>query len=439
MKKVLIVAYYFPPMGGVEVQRTLRFVKNLRNYDLEPVILTTQNGWHYEYDETLLRDIPPGVNVYRAKTHEYQFIKRDIILLRQNLSKYREKMNKKNIISKARRIIKYYIKKYILKPDEKNLWLFMGFLKGLQAIHEEKIDIIYASGYPWTCFLLGYFLKRMTKRPLVIDFRDPWMLHPMNAGNDKLDNFLEKKIIENADRVIFATKGFNRIYLKKYGNHNHRKFFTIRNGFEEEKFRDLGDRKSGDRFTITYTGSFTLSPLFDKKHRNPRYFLEAVQELIKEGKIREDKIKINLVGRMGDNIRYLVDKYGLQGIVKIIHNVTHKQALQYQRESNVLLLVMMDRPGSETFVPSKLYEYIASRRPVLATVTIGSEAGEIIKELNCGIVCKMDDVPEIKEAIMKLYRNEFFYDPNTNISMYGARNLTKMLVDQFNDIVKREA
>jgi glycosyltransferase involved in cell wall biosynthesis len=417
VKKVLMIAYYFPPVGGIGVagsQRVLKFAKYLPCHQWQPLILTVKEPYYESYllmDPTLLDKVPPGIRIIR--TSVLRWLTR--ILEYKNTVKLKFLHNSKNELSKMSAQVDRAISQekgwyQSLKdtftdlfeiPDEESGWFLPAFFRGIRLIRDEKIDLIYSTGRPWTAHLIGTALKVFTRRPLVSDFRDPWLTNPFRLEysplKNRLEAFFEKTVIEKSDLVIANTDNLKYEFIRRFSRQPSSKFISILNGFDPDDYSfDIRTQKSHDGiFTITHTGF-----LYGK--RDPKIFLDAVKLLLDEKKIDHHLLKILLVGSVA--LPYDINEYiysnGLDKIIELYDHVVHKKSLQYLQQSDVLLLL---QPGTKTQIPSKLFEYIGMGKPILAISPRDGATCDLVTKENLGEVAEPDDVRQIANAIYKLY------------------------------------
>jgi glycosyltransferase involved in cell wall biosynthesis len=417
VKKVLMIAYYFPPVGGIGVagsQRVLKFAKYLPCHQWQPLILTVKEHYYESYllmDPTLLDKVPPEIRIIR--TSVLRWLTR--LLEYKNIAKRKFLHDSKSNLSNMSVQVDHAIPRekgwyQSLKdtftdlfeiPDEESGWFMPAFLRGIRLIRDEKIDLIYSTGRPWTAHLIGTALKTVTRRPLVVDFRDPWLTNPFRLEYSPLKNhleaFFEKMVIERSDLVIANTDNLRCEFIRRFSRQPSSKFVSILNGFDpDDYFLDIKTQKSHlGSFTITHTGF-----LYGK--RDPKIFLDAVKLLINEKKINQSMLKILLVGSV--TLPYDINEYiclnGLDKIIELHDHVVHKKSLQYLQQSDVLLLL---QPGTKTQIPSKLFEYIGMGKPILAISPRDGATCDLVTKENLGEVAQPDDVRQIANAIHRLY------------------------------------
>ena len=288
MKKVLVVAYLYPPVGGSGVMRTLKFTKYLPQFGWKPYVLTVKNPFYDLIDPSLLEEIPTEACICRTYWLDHRLFSVPLRKVGINPS-------------------------YIFIPNDMNIgWLPFAIQQGNKLMNKNKIDLIYATFPPAVNILIGCLLKKITDKPLVLDFRDPWTQNPFikypSRFHKKAEETMEKVCLQSAEYIITATESMMQNIIEKYPFVS-RKCITITNGFDPEDFENLKRWNYGTKFTITYTGSFYGL-------RTPKFFLIALRELVKDEEIK-DNIQIIFVGRYSEYCHELVSKIILEKIVKI--------------------------------------------------------------------------------------------------------------------------
>lgn len=420
-----MIAYLFPPVGGIGSagsQRVLKFAKYLPGYHWAPVILTVQEQYYESYfsiDPTLRDKVPSDIRIIRTKVIRWlttvlecrHRIKHAIRFRRGIASRVAEKEPEKvkdtgddSVRDKSWfQRFKDAITDLFEIPDEEAGWFLPGLLAGLSAITREQIDVIYSTGRPWTAHLIGTALKLLTGKPLVVDFRDPWITNPFrlkySAFRERLETYFEKKVIEQANLVIANTDELQEEFRKRFPNQPAEKFISILNGFDPDDYY-VGESKTEEcpkeRFTVTHAG-------FLYGRRDPKMFLEAVKLLVEKKAIDHTKLRVCLVGSV--ELPYSLHEYlsanQLDDVVCLKDHVPYKESLAYLQQSDVLLLL---QPGTKTQVPSKLFEYIGMKKPILAVSPRDGSTSALVTKENLGSVAEPDRVLEIAESIEKLYR-----------------------------------
>lgn len=421
-KKVLIIAYSFPPAGGPGVQRTTKFVKYLRNYGWEPVVLTRDANNMPLKDETFLKDIPEGVRVIRTKAWD--------LTCGTGITGLAGK----------------FIARKILIPDSERLWELFSRKVAEKAIENHDIQVIYTTSLPYSSHLMGIHLKeKYPQISWVADFRDEWTNNPYILDNPynpirmNIEKRMEKRVLQTADYLITNTPVMLKNFIEKNPDIPglKDKFCVIPNGYDPDDFKQIKTHEpKNDKFTITYTGSFY-------GRRKPDLFFDAIMELIAENRINKEKICIKLIGNFkSDRIAQLLEERNLTGIVNIYPYMEHDECVKNMVSSDCLLLIEGAGPGAEAFYTGKIFEYMVAARPILAMIPEKGAAAQLIRETSTGLISDCSDVETTKNNIVKLYtawlNRTSIYNPNVNeIKKYERNNLTASLAKVFDHVLEK--
>lgn len=327
MKKVLMISYFYPPLGGVGVIRTLKFTKYLPKFGWRPYVLTVKNRDRF-YTSVSSDEIPDHVKVYRSMN------------ILNNLSIFEGGLRRLGV------------KSQILVPDAYIGWVPLTVRRAEKIIKEDNIDLIYVSCPPHSQSLIGANLKSITGIPLVIDFRDAWTLNPYSTNYllkslENLNEKLEKNVFESADYIVTATEGIKSDYISKYPFIK-QKITTIFNGF------DLDDIPKNittfNKFTIVYTGSFYGV-------RSPELFFAALEKILKNDLISKDKFQFLWAGRDVLFVHELAREYEIEDIVNYIGLVSKKEADELLYKSHLLFLLIgsTDEVSQNTTLTGKIF------------------------------------------------------------------------------------
>lgn len=415
MKKVLIIANQFPPMGGSGVQRSVKFVKHLRAFGYEPVVFTREVGNMLLKDETLLKDVPEGVKIYRTKAYELPELK--------GLFRIPGKVLGKFVI-----------------PDTAYFWYKKSKKKVLEVIKNEVIDIVYTTSAPYSDHLLGlYIKKKMPDIKWVVDFRDEWTNNPYTLDNPynpirtKIEKNMEHNVVTTADMLITNTPVMRENFIRN-NNISGDNFVFIPNGYDVEDFKDMdvSNKPENDRLTMVYTGA-----LYGR--RKPDNFFRALQELKDEGKIDGDKIMVELIGNYHkDKLQAQIDSFGLTKSFNIVGYVPHNVCIEHQVSADVLVLIEGSGRGANAFYTGKIFEYMNTNIPVLAVLPEGC-ASDLVNESGIGIVANTDSVEQIKNNIKTYYdgwcSGNIEFNPNRAvIEGFERKKLTERLAEVFDSL-----
>jgi glycosyltransferase involved in cell wall biosynthesis len=415
MKKVLIITYGFPPTNSAGMHRILRFGRWLPKYGWLPIILTPKYSYYHRQDNENI--------VYVERYFSYVFRKSGWI--EKSLSSHAKKTNR-NILSLL--IRKTFLNQLI--PDKTITWLPSAVKYGENITDNMSIDVIWSSIGPATCGLIGSKLTKKTGIPLLLDYRDPWMLidyHKMGLLKRKINNTLERHMISVASNVMVTSEPMRELFIShKFVEKS--KIHVITNGYDEELQQIENNNESIDidksKINITHTGSFYGD-------RQPYSFIKAIKLLVNEYSEYRDKIKINFIGYtdLNDNIKKYCEDEGIGGMFNHEGIVAYKKAMKYLMESDILYLLNGESEINNIYIPAKIFDYIAVKKPILF---IGKgQPVDIINKLRIGETTTHE--PErIKISLLKLLNNinDYLIDNSTRLlysSEYIAGQLANIL------------
>ncbi len=424
MYKVLVIAYYFPPMGLSGVQRTLKFVKYMKNFNWEPTVLTTSNTGYYAHDKSLLAEAEAAnIRIVRTKG-------RDINSL----------LSKKGTVKMPPEIIRKILSRIsstFLIPDNKKGWAKQAIKSGRELLGNEKFDLIFVSAPPFSAINMAVKLKKEFKLPLVIDYRDLWFGNQFAFYPTPLHRFLHKRMeyiaLKAADKVIATNRKMKEKMINWYKFLSFEDIFIIPQGFDPEDFVNLLPEKRGNnKMRITYSGIFY-------EFITPKYFLLAFKELSIERPDIAYNIELHFLGFLRNENRKLIKQLGLQDFVKEYGYLDHKEALIKIISSDVLWLMVGKARNVDTHSAGKLYEYFGTKKPLIASLPEGA-LKTAVEDYKAAFITKPDDIQEIKNAILNaylLYSNNQLPIPDADFVEKHRRDfLTEQLTKQFQLLVR---
>ncbi len=376
MKKLLIIAYYWPPSGGAGVQRWLKLSKYLALDDIEIHVITVKpdQASYLQRDESLCNDIHPSICVHQTDTFE-------------PLNYYAKLVGQKNVptagfsnvntTSRKQRIIAS-IRSNLFIPDPRKGWKKYAVKKALELIEEENIEHVVTTSPPHSVQLIGLELKKHLgdKIRWISDMRDPWTdiyyyeLLNHSKWSHKKDKAFERAVVEQSDAMVTIGSLFKNSLLSKTTKINSDKITTIPNGYDHEDFVGKETIVPPKNFTITYTG--TISDYYE-----PHVFFIALGKLIK--KYPGEKICFKLVGMVSDKIRAFIIEQIPNDQIEFVPMVQHDEAIKHMLEAHVLLLITQGEKGT---IPGKTFEYLAAKRRIICIGT--GDAASIIEECQTG-------------------------------------------------------
>lgn len=442
-KKVLIVAYNFPPQGGGGVQRTLKFSRHLPLFGWEPVILTVSNPDSPVWDYSLSKEVPSEIKVFRVPSFELsRWEKRFFSLFNPaKRSDSEKKESTSNFVNEARisnpelrgslKKVYLFLTGWLRIPDDKVGWDPFALFEGLSLIRSKKIDLIYTTSPPHSSHLVGLFLSKLTAKPWVADFRDDWLenkkaVASLSPFRLKIEKYLAEKVFTNASFIIANTEFQKETYKKNYPEI--KRIEAIYNGYDAEDLNRAGqkeDRWQDGKLHICHTGYFypgTALPFF-----------ETLKEFFLENPEFRGKIQLDLVGFLEKEYQNWVISNELEEEIKPWGYVEHLTSINFLLKSHLLLyLIGSDGEFWKGEVAGKLYEYLASGKPILAFAPESGESEKLILNSNSGWVLDLKDQERVKSKLRELcelfFRGELKIQQNRNyIEEFERKKLTQKL------------
>lgn len=424
MHKVLVVAYYFPPMGLSGVQRTLKFVKYLRNYGWEPTVITTSEVGYFAHDQSLQKELDEtGVRVIRIEGKEP-----NSFLSRFGTLKLPPEFVRK-LLSK--------ISQTFFIPDNKISWSRNAVKKTIELINNEIFDLIFVTGPPFSLFHEFSKFKKHCHIPFFFDYRDIWYesyfaFYP-TPFHKMLHKKMEYKSLRAADKISVTNRIAKEKLIKTYSFLTYNDITIISHGFDYEDFEKIPTLpKSKNRMSLMYSGIFMV-------YNTPKYLLKAFKELTLERPDIAKNIELHFVGFLRKENINLIKKLNLQEFVFDHGYLNHDESIAKIKSADVLWMMVGKRKNIDSILPGKLYEYMGTAKPVLACVPEGA-AKLALSEYPASFVCEPDNINQIKETIIKLFdlykRSEFPIVEEGFLTKYKRDFLTEQLAKQMNSILK---
>lgn len=415
MKKVLVIVYYWPPSGGAGVQRWLKFVKYLPQFDWQPTVITTSNGDYPAIDESLLKEVPEDIKVIRTKTPTFG----------KWFSKAGEQSAPYGSLETSEedsffRRFAIWCRLNLTVPDARVVWNKYALQAAFEEMRKFKYDLIITSGPPHSTHLIGRKLKNIFNVKWLVDFRDPWTkidyLEKVNrfALTKKIDEKLEQKIINQCDRII----SINKSILKGLKAIN--KGIIIPNGFDPADFTEI-EKKKTKKFQINYFGNITAE-------RDPSIVLKAVNQIYSQF----PEIQINIWGNVSDEVKADLISLDENKFVKFHNYIPHDKMMRRMVNSSLLLLLINNVPNNLGILTGKIYEYLGAKVPVLGVGPIEGEAAKILNETRSGKMCDYSDQKAISEFISwqySMWKKDEKPTASGEIDQYDRVHLTQKLAE----------
>lgn len=429
MKKVLVITYYWPPSGGAGVQRWLKFVKYLRSYGWEAVVYTPENPEAPSADNSLIKDIPEGIEVIKTKIKEpYKAYKSFIGKKDQAINAGFLSETKKPKLSEN---ISIWIRGNFFIPDARRFWIkpSIKYLKGY--LENNPVDAIVSTGPPHSMHMIALGIKKKMSLPWLADFRDPWTnidfykQLKLSSRADRLHHKKEKEVIKNADMIV--TVNWNM--AREFEEMGAKETAVVTNGFDDEDFQHL-DIALSPEFSVVHLGAMN-------KDRNSETFWNALSELCEETENFRNDLKIILIGKNDHKVVEDIEKYELSSCTQYISYLPHDEAIRKAAQAQVLLLPLNNTPNAAGITTGKLFEYLALKRPILCIGPENGDCARILDDTNAGKVASFDDKNKMKNILKNYYekyKKKELLTESKNLHKYSRKTLTRDIAELLNTI-----
>ncbi len=370
-RSVLLLAYFFPPLGGGGVQRTAKFVKYLPRHGWMPTVITTRATWYGVRDESLANDIPAEVRVLSSP--ENGMLRRSADLL------------------SGRRWVpgrwRYLPAQVLTWPDPMSGWIPGALATTLRELRTGRYDVLMTTSSPYSAHIVGALARRITGVPWIADFRDEWSQNPELDQPEFLKRWsrrVERSIVSTCDRVIVTTDGAR--ITRAEGKQT-----TITNGVDPTDLQGAMPASSSATLTLSFIGSLYGG-------RDCREVLLALKRLSEQGTIDPARVEFRVVGNA-----WVEDLAKIAGGIRVtqLGYVSHQAALAEMRAADALVAYL---PSPSRSIPGKIFEYLGSGRPILCVVGRESASFEIVRSLGAGYSVEPSDSAGLDHALTELWR-----------------------------------
>lgn len=422
--KVLVIAYYFPPLGLSGVQRTFKFVKYMKKFNWEPTIITTDNVAYYAYDNSLTKELETlNLRVIRISGKEPNSI----------LSKKGKIQPPKEWI---RKIFDIFSQTFFI-PDNKKSWSKEAARKVEELLNSEKFDAIFVTAPPFSSFESVTNLRNKIDVPIVLDYRDLWYNSYFSFYLTPIHKILHKRkeysSLKNADAVIVTNRKIKEYLIKTYPFLTFDDITIIPHGFDIEDFQDaVKFPRPNNKLVLMFSGTFI-------GYGTPKYLLKAFKNITQERPDIAKNIELHFVGYLRKENTNLIKKLKLDEFVVDQGYVDHTTSVRKILSADVLWLMIDYKKNIDAILPGKIYEYVGARKPILACVPDGA-AKMALQEYGASFICSPDNISEIKEMIYKIYElyksNNLPIPADEMVEKYRRDVLTEVLIKVFQSKLK---
>lgn len=374
-KRVLMIAYHFPPLAGSSgIQRTLRFVQHLPKFGWQPLVLTTNTRAYERTSQDLDGELPSDTIVRRAFALDSA---RHLSLWGRHLAS-------------------------MARPDRWMSWKFDGVRQGMKMIRELRPDALWSTFPIATAHAIGAELHRRSQIPWVADFRDPMAQdgYPPDPATWQQYKAIEEQAIEHAQLCMFTTPGAARAYRERYPGAAAR-IELLENGYDEESFVTAqADPGLGEALT---PGAITLlhSGIVYPEERDPTQLFAALGRLRQAGQLPDGRLKLRFRAPVHEALLTALAKtHGIEALVEVLPAVGYQQALREMLRADALLVMQDSNCNAQ--IPAKLYEYLRAGRPVLCLSDAAGDTEALCRDAGLDTCARLDDAQAIAHLLQRL-------------------------------------
>ena len=433
MKRVLIISYYWPPTGGSGVQRWVKFAKYLPSEGWQPVIYTPENPEQLAVDASLEAEVPAEAEVLKRRIVEpYELYKK--VLRRSGHSKEAVEVNPVNAQNKSMlQKMAMWVRGNLFRPDPRCLWIGPSVRYLKKYLAEHPVDLIVSTGPPQSMHMIGLRLSQETGLPWIADFRDPWtkifyFKHlQMTRATERWHKKMERKVLDGATAVVAVSP----LVQQEFQAMTKTPVELITNGFDDCEFNAepfaMAYGGPAMDFCIAHTGLFAADG-------NPTVLWDVLSEKSKEDAEFRKHLKIKLIGKTDEQILNAIRDAGLEANLMNMGYLEHARAIDEQRKASLLILPLRKEPEYKAVLPGKLFEYLASWRPVLGIGQTDGAMSMILQDAKAGIVLDWDDKDSMRRYIDECWEKHLKGELKAtegDISRFSRINLTRRMAQLF--------
>ena len=424
-KRLLLFAYFYPPLGGPAVQRPLKMVKYLHSFGWDVDVISVKDIVYHSEDHSLMDE---------NKATLYRTGSRDAMSMLKKAAGSNDSLSRK-IYFKTPEFLKKIVRDSFF-IDDKIGWLPHAVKQAEACFLSNHYYAVMATIGPYTSGLAAYLVSKKFRCPLIIDYRDHWTLGLfkkfMTPLHKAYASHWERKILKRADLVVTVGNVLGEELVAKYGDPLKSKIQVMFNGWDEEDFDDLKVERHHEALTISYVGGFYAD-------YSPRYFIAAMDKLKAASRLPLDVV-FNFVGNYYLEIEDLLQNNSFSNQIVHQHQVDHKSALSVMVESDGLLFFVPDK-RAKGIITGKLFEYLRSGSPIFAMCPTGGEAAEILKSNEHPFVMGFSDIDAIAENFIEFYNalKAKKLDVKRVDPIYNRENQTRLLVERLEQEIGKKS
>ncbi len=439
-RRLLMLIHDFPPAVGGGILRPLKFATYLPEFGWTPVVLTIREADVGGRDAGLLEAVPPGTELHRTRT---------LIPPRRTAEWRARDAAARDAGPWLGRAARSWLRDLLLVPDSRVAWWPCALPKALEVYRKSGFAAIYATAPPYSSLVLGRTLKRLTGRPLVCDFRDPWSheLTETRAGERpfrrRAEIRQERAVVRGADAVVVTAPGLVDVFREAYPAEDPSKFHLVTNGYDPADYDGVEPMRF-ERFAIVYTG---------KVHEmySPATLLDGLRLALERQPGLAERLEVHFLGEFDPALRGPLGDPPLSRVVTVHGHVSHRAAIAFQLGADLLVSMLADLEAwKHRMISAKVFEYLYAGAPVLGIMPPDGPSARLIREGRAGVIVAPGDAEGVAAALRDFVgrqglgtrREEALAERATRreaMARYSRRELTEKLAGILEAVTQRRA
>jgi len=413
-------------MGGGGVQRWLKMSKYIPEFGWMPVVYTAAPDNFVAEDRSLEKEVRADIEIIRTPIFEPYGIYAKLT------GQKKEKSNYSGFIKDKKPGLAYklslFIRSNFFIPDARKFWIRPSITYLKKWLAQNEVDAIITNGPPHSVHMIGLGIKKYFPHlPWIADFRDPWTnidfykelkLLPFA---DKLHHRMEKRVLTVADRVVTVTWNWQS-ELSAIADGRH--IDLVLNGYDPADFSSFKSLKT-DKFIICHLGSMN-------KDRNPESFWNGISQLSNQDLSFKSSLEIHLIGPVDQSIHESIRRNDLEQYIVARDFIPHAEAMEYLQKCDLLLLPINNSMNSKGILPGKMYEYIATGKPVLSIGPLDGDIAKVLNQMNQTRLFSYDDVDGITNFMKSIFNQT--PEASKDIEQYSRKSHAKKFASILNEI-----
>jgi len=424
MKKVLIITYYWPPKGGVGVQRWLKLTKYLIEHNLELIVYTPENGGSVIEDKSLLNTIPADLKVLKRKIFEPQKITRMFtgkppsadILLKKNNGIFQSLI--------------LWIRANFFIPDTRCFWISPSIKFLSNYLTSNNIDVIISSGPPHSMHMIAHGLKKRHNIKWIADFRDPWTdieyfdTLPLLAMSRAKHKKLEREVVQNADVLLTVSKSWSELF----NNLGAQKTSVLTNGYDLDDYSHPSKESASNIFKIGHFGLYN-------KLRDHSFLWKTIQKISKTHTDFHSNLEFLFAGEVHDNFMENISTYQYQEKLQHYSYLSHGDSIKNMMQCDLLLVAQGQTKSVSGRLPAKVFEYLGARKPILAIGAKDSDLEKLLEPISYAWFVDFDNSKLLYDSILEIYETRHSKEEfNDDITCFSRESQAKQVVNLINEL-----